>query len=133
MPALIFDCDGVLADTEQHGHLPAFNQTFRDFNVPEHWSVEDYGEKVKIGGGKERMRSILTPELTERLGLADETAVTEALLAWHSTRRRSTRRWWSPARCPLVPESPGSCGKRTMLGGRSPWHPLRRNRPFEPC
>jgi HAD superfamily hydrolase (TIGR01509 family) len=83
MPALIFDCDGVLADTEQHGHLPAFNQTFRDFNVPEHWSVEDYGEKVKIGGGKERMRSILTPELTERLGLADETAVTEALLAWH--------------------------------------------------
>ena len=28
VPALIFDCDGVLADTERHGHLPAFNQTF---------------------------------------------------------------------------------------------------------
>lgn len=23
--ALIFDCDGVLADTERYGHLPAFN------------------------------------------------------------------------------------------------------------
>ena len=26
MTTLIFDCDGVLADTERHGHLPAFNQ-----------------------------------------------------------------------------------------------------------
>ena len=26
MPFLIFDCDGVLADTERNGHLPAFNQ-----------------------------------------------------------------------------------------------------------
>ncbi len=26
--ALIFDCDGVLADTERFGHLPAFNQMF---------------------------------------------------------------------------------------------------------
>ena len=83
MPALIFDCDGVLADTEQHGHLPAFNQTFRDFNVPEQWSVEEYGEKVKIGGGKERMRSILTPEIADRLGLADEAAANEAIRAWH--------------------------------------------------
>ena len=28
MTALVFDCDGVLADTERHGHLPAFNQAF---------------------------------------------------------------------------------------------------------
>jgi len=26
--ALIFDCDGVLADTERFGHLPAFNRLF---------------------------------------------------------------------------------------------------------
>ena len=26
--ALLLDCDGVLADTERDGHLPAFNQTF---------------------------------------------------------------------------------------------------------
>jgi HAD superfamily hydrolase (TIGR01509 family) len=30
MPALIFDCDGVLADTERDGHRPAFNETFAD-------------------------------------------------------------------------------------------------------
>lgn len=57
----IFDCDGVLADTEQYGHLPAFNRTFSEFGVPVQWSVDEYAEKVKIGGGKERMRSILTP------------------------------------------------------------------------
>jgi len=61
MPALIFDCDGVLADTEMHGHLPAFNRTFAEFHVPIEWGVEEYGEKVRIGGGKERMRSELTP------------------------------------------------------------------------
>ena len=38
MPALIFDCDGVLADTERYGHLPAFNQTFAEFGVPVQWS-----------------------------------------------------------------------------------------------
>ena len=30
MPALIFDCDGVLADTERDGHRPAFNETFAE-------------------------------------------------------------------------------------------------------
>lgn len=86
MPALIFDCDGVLADTEQHGHLPAFNQTFADFDVPVQWSVEEYADKVRIGGGKERMRSILTPELAASLGLHDDAAVDEAVLAWHKRK-----------------------------------------------
>ena len=44
MPALIFDCDGVLADTERFGHLPAFNQMFEEFGVPVHWSDADYAE-----------------------------------------------------------------------------------------
>jgi len=83
VPALIFDCDGVLADTEQFGHLPAFNQTFRDFNVPVQWSVEEYAEKVKIGGGKERMRSIVTPEIAAVLGLADDDAMDAAVKVWH--------------------------------------------------
>ena len=66
MPALIFDCDGVLAETEMHGHLPAFNQTFREFGVPVQWSVDEYGEKVQIGGGKERMNGEFTAELAAR-------------------------------------------------------------------
>lgn len=63
MDALIFDCDGVLAETEQHGHLPAFNQAFREFGLPVYWSEEVYAEKLKIGGGKERMAGDLSTEI----------------------------------------------------------------------
>jgi HAD superfamily hydrolase (TIGR01509 family) len=56
--ALIFDCDGVLADTEKFGHLPAFNQMWKEFGVPWRWSVEAYGRKLRIAGGKERMVSL---------------------------------------------------------------------------
>ena len=69
MSALVFDCDGVLADTEKYGHLPAFNQTFREFGLPVEWSVEEYGRRLKIGGGKERMASLLTPEFVAAAGL----------------------------------------------------------------
>ena len=62
MSTLIFDCDGVLADTERFGHLPAFNQTFREFGLPVQWSEDEYGQKLLIAGGKERMASLLTPE-----------------------------------------------------------------------
>ena len=70
-PALIFDCDGVLADTERFGHLPAFNQTFRVFNLPVQWSEPEYGVKLGIAGGKERMASLLTPDFIARAGLPD--------------------------------------------------------------
>lgn len=56
--ALLFDCDGVLADTERDGHRVAFNQMWRELGVPWHWSVEEYGRKLRIGGGKERMASL---------------------------------------------------------------------------
>jgi HAD superfamily hydrolase (TIGR01509 family) len=56
--ALIFDCDGVLADTEPDGHLVAFNRMWKKLGVPWQWSKEQYGEKLKIGGGKERMASL---------------------------------------------------------------------------
>lgn len=56
--ALIFDCDGVLADTERDGHLVAFNQMWREKGVNWQWSLAQYADKVKIGGGKERMFSL---------------------------------------------------------------------------
>ena len=55
MKALIFDCDGVLVDTERDGHRVAFNRAFADAGIPTDWSVELYGELLKIAGGKERM------------------------------------------------------------------------------
>jgi len=55
MEALIFDCDGVLVDTERDGHRVAFNAAFADAGLDLSWSVERYGELLTTGGGKERM------------------------------------------------------------------------------
>jgi HAD superfamily hydrolase (TIGR01509 family) len=105
MPALIFDCDGVLADTERDGHLPAFNQTFAEFGVPVQWSDTDYAEKVKIGGGKERMRSILTPELATELGLPLEPDTWgDTIQAWH---RRKTAIYTERVAAGGLPGRPG--------------------------
>ena len=56
MQALIFDCDGVLVDTERDGHRVAFNQGFRAAGLTTDWSVDRYGDLLSTGGGKERMR-----------------------------------------------------------------------------
>jgi HAD superfamily hydrolase (TIGR01509 family) len=56
MQALIFDCDGVLVDTERDGHRVAFNQAFAKAGFDITWDVKLYGELLKIAGGKERMR-----------------------------------------------------------------------------
>jgi dihydroxyacetone kinase phosphoprotein-dependent L subunit len=85
--ALILDCDGVLADTERYGHLVAFNQTFAEFGLPAHWSLDDYRDKVRIGGGKERMASLLTPGFVAAAGLpADPAAQRAAVAAWHKRK-----------------------------------------------
>ncbi len=55
MQALIFDCDGVLVDTERDGHRVAFNKAFSATGLRVHWSVERYGELLATAGGKERM------------------------------------------------------------------------------
>jgi len=59
VPALIFDCDGVLADTERDGHRPAFNQAFADAGLDIVWDEEEYGRRLQIGGGKERIASVI--------------------------------------------------------------------------
>ena len=87
MPALVFDCDGVLADTERYGHLPSFNQTFEEFGLPWRWTAEEYGRKLAIGGGKERMASMLTPETIRAAGLPDDPDALAAEIAkWHKRK-----------------------------------------------
>ena len=87
MPAIIFDCDGVLADTERFGHLPAFNQTFHEEGVPVRWSEDDYAEKLQIAGGKERMMSLLTADFVRANGLpTDEAAQRELIAGWHKRK-----------------------------------------------
>ncbi|GAX72691.1 hypothetical protein CEUSTIGMA_g147.t1 [Chlamydomonas eustigma] len=53
--ALLFDCDGVLVDTERDGHRISFNEAFRRKGLDHTWDIELYGELLEIGGGKERM------------------------------------------------------------------------------
>ena len=54
--AIIFDCDGVLVDTERDGHRVAFNRAFKVLGINAEWDVPTYGELLKVAGGKERMR-----------------------------------------------------------------------------
>jgi len=56
LKALIFDCDGVIADTERYGHRVAFNRAFAQRGYGIEWDVDLYGELLKVAGGKERMR-----------------------------------------------------------------------------
>ncbi len=107
MTALLFDCDGVLADTERHGHLPAFNLMFDEFGVPAHWSEDDYGVKLKIGGGKERMASLFDePGFTGRLAAAtghspdDPDARKDLLARWHKAKTAHFKRLVADGKVP---------------------------------
>jgi HAD superfamily hydrolase (TIGR01509 family) len=103
--ALVFDCDGVLADTERDGHRPAFNQTFREFGLPVEWSEEDYADKLQIAGGKERMASLLTPEFVAANDLPADAEGQAALLAeWH---KRKTAIYTEMVEAGRLPPRPG--------------------------
>jgi HAD superfamily hydrolase (TIGR01509 family) len=104
-PALIFDCDGVLADTERFGHLPAFNETFADVGISYRWSDAEYARYVTIGGGKERMASLLTPEFVAREGLPRDEAGQRAMIAvWH---RKKTALYTAKIASGEIPPRPG--------------------------
>ena len=105
MSTLIFDCDGVLADTERYGHLPSFNQTFEAFGLPFRWSEEEYGRKLAIGGGKERMASMLTPDVIRAAGLPDDPEALAAEVAtWH---KRKTALYTEMVAAGALPPRPG--------------------------
>ena len=55
--AIIFDCDGVLVDTERDGHRVAFNRAFKALGIDAEWDVPLYAELLLVAGGKERMRA----------------------------------------------------------------------------
>src|SRR5580704_12860148 len=102
---LVLDCDGVLADTEQFGHLPAFNQTFVEFGLPVQWSKEEYAEKLWVGGGKERMATLLTPEFIAKACLpADKIEQQDLLRSWHT---RKTEIYTELIRGGALPGRPG--------------------------
>ena len=109
--ALIFDCDGVLADTERYGHLPAFNQTFREFGLPVQWSEEEYG------------RTAPHRRWQGANGIAADPRV-------HHRRRPAGRRRWTARRDRPVARAQdrdlhraGGPGRRRGSPGHRPHHP----------
>lgn len=85
---LIFDCDGVLADTERDGHLVAFNRMWREQGVNWQWTVEQYAIKLKIGGGKERIASLAKDaDFRAAFPVPDsEAAWLEIVAGWHKRK-----------------------------------------------
>ena len=75
MKALIFDCDGVLADTERDGHRVAFNKAFVAKGLAIEWDIELYGKLLEVSGGKERMRHYF-----DQSGWPDDVADRDALI-----------------------------------------------------
>ena len=71
--ALIFDCDGVLVDTERDGHRVGFNRAFEQMGIDAEWDVELYGKLLLVAGGKERMRAYF-----DEYGWPDEADTREA-------------------------------------------------------
>jgi len=102
---LIFDCDGVLADTERYGHLPAFNATFEEYGLPVRWDTDEYADKLRIGGGKERMASLFQDAaFVEAAGIPiDDDARAELLASWHRTKTAHFKKLVTDGEIPARP------------------------------
>ncbi len=103
MNALIFDCDGVLADTERDGHRVAFNTVFVEYGIDFAWTVEGYADALRTAGGKERLRALLTPEFRQHHGIGD-TDVDSLIASWH---KRKTEVFVSLVADGRLPARPG--------------------------
>ena len=55
LQAVLWDVDGVLAETERDGHRIAFNRSFEACALPWRWDERHYGELLAITGGRERL------------------------------------------------------------------------------
>lgn len=88
--ALIFDCDGVLVDTERDAHRVGFNKAFTEFGIDAEWGVELYGRLVLVAGGKERMKSYFGEFGWPEDKVAEHGGKDELIAALHKTKTRLT-------------------------------------------
>jgi len=69
------------------------------------WTEDEYAQLLRIGGGKERLISVLTPEVLESEGLPkDEASQRNMVQDWH---REKTRRYKNFVHEGLLPARPG--------------------------
>lgn len=103
LDALLFDCDGVLADTERDGHRAAFNLAFSQRDLPDVWDAALYGKLLETGGGKERMTAYWN-EVGWPAAYADDHARTQLVKELH---KRKTELFMQVVADGLVPLRPG--------------------------
>ncbi len=87
--ALIFDCDGVLVDTERDAHRVGFNLAFAEHGIAAEWSVELYAKLLLTAGGKERM-AVYFDEFGWPAGADSADAKAALILDLHKTKTRIT-------------------------------------------
>lgn len=90
----------------------AFNQAFKDSGLDHEWSVEKYGELLKIGGGKERMTAYFTDCATEEpfKSITDPKEQEEFIKKLHLTKTRIFQKMIQAGEMPLRP------GVRELVG-----------------
>ena len=55
LEGVYWDLDGTIANTELEAHLPAFNQSFKDFGLDWNWNTSKYIKLLEVNGGKNRI------------------------------------------------------------------------------
>ena len=55
LEGVYWDLDGTIANTELEGHLPAFNNAFKDLGIDWNWDINTYINLLIINGGKNRI------------------------------------------------------------------------------
>ena len=83
--ALLWDVDGVLAETERDGHRVAFNLAFEAGGLPWRWDEARYGELLRISGGRERLLADMATRAEVPSLARDREALARALHASKNT------------------------------------------------
>jgi HAD superfamily hydrolase (TIGR01509 family) len=78
---LLWDVDGVLAETELDGHRLAFNLAFEASALPWRWSEARYCELLRVSGGRERLLADMATRADAPALAADRDALARAVHA----------------------------------------------------
>ena len=100
--AIIFDCDGVLVDTERDGHRVGFHRAFEHFGIDADWDVALYAKLLLVAGGKERMRAYFD-EYGWPANADTDAAKDELILALHKKKTEITAGLVAEGGLPLRP------------------------------
>jgi hypothetical protein len=124
------------ADTERDGHLVAFNQMWREQGVNWQWTVDQYAEKLKIGGGKERIASLARDAdfRAAFAGAGRRTRPGMAIVAeWHKRKSEIFKELVMSGAMPGRPGVKRLTQDALDQGGRSPSARRRRRPRCRPC